>query len=577
MKNLGKKLEQGKPTTSDLFIYPEKDSKTNEQRFNDMTIKDMTSWKEIQSEIHKQELIYRAMIEASPLAYFVVNSRTDEIIDFNSLFCDIWGIKHLETAMKLGVLKNNDIIPYCLPLIADVPAFTKSCKALQDESNRSVVEDEILFTDGRMIRRFFSQIRDEEDICFGRLYIFEDITHRKEIEKLHLESVKRLKEFAQAVPDASFIIDEDGRYIEISGDYQKFISVPIDQLLGKTIEEIVPSETSAILLNEVKQSITNNESRYRVDQVKLGDKNIWIEGRIVPMSYFVNNKRIVAIVLRDITQQREVESMLQFNYELGQKSDFFNDMIDGKILINEKITVDAKTLGIDLSLPLICCILSLEKINNEKQMVHCNSINAQIAKKDLIRLLTRLPQCTVWENRENIVIVCHDTTNDGAELITKIKEKVFSYHHNIIMAIGVSDVHRGFDSLEISYQEAESALMAIQCDDKEGIYYYRDIGLFQLLSCMVGNKLALNYIYRTIEPLVTYDLEKGTELLKTLEEILYNNSLKETAEKMFLHRKTLVFRKKRIEKILGVSLERFETRLSLATAIKLYKLRNFFR
>jgi PAS domain S-box-containing protein len=109
----------------------------------------------------------------------VVDNRTDRILYFNHCFCEIWNIEHLETRMQRGELKNNDIIPDCIPSIADLPAFIESCKPLQSEENRAVVEDEIPFVDKRIIRRFSKQIRDRQDRYFGRLYIFEDITERK--------------------------------------------------------------------------------------------------------------------------------------------------------------------------------------------------------------------------------------------------------------------------------------------------------------------------------------------------------------------------------------------------------------
>ncbi|MFZ4462973.1 MAG: PAS domain S-box protein [Bacteroidales bacterium] len=151
-------------------------------------IRDVTAQKTAEKALRWNESLLKKMTSSSPLAFLVVDNRTDDILYFNHQFCEIWGINHLEERMHNKELKNNDIIPDCLPVLKDVPAFAESCKPLQSESNRVIVEDEIPFMDGRTIRRFSAQIRDENDEYHGRLYIFEDITQRKTTEEfLHIQ------------------------------------------------------------------------------------------------------------------------------------------------------------------------------------------------------------------------------------------------------------------------------------------------------------------------------------------------------------------------------------------------------
>ena len=150
--------------------------------------RDITEKKRAIEAVLWNERLLKLMANSSPLGFLIVDNRTDEILYFNDRFCEIWGIQHLAERMYAGELKNSEIIPDCLHVLMDIPAFKESLKPLLDEENRTVSEDEIPFTFGRMIRRLSTQIRSEEDEYYGSYYIFEDVTKAKESE----EQVKKL-------------------------------------------------------------------------------------------------------------------------------------------------------------------------------------------------------------------------------------------------------------------------------------------------------------------------------------------------------------------------------------------------
>lgn len=151
------------------------------------TLQDITERKLAEEQLHWSQSLLQSMSNSSPMGFLVVDNRTDDILYFNDRFCQIWEIEHLTEKMKNGELKNNDIIPYCLPILADVQAFDESCKPLQSSENRDVIEDEIAVAGNRTIRRYSTQIRGGNDEYFGRFYIFEDITQRKHAEDLENE------------------------------------------------------------------------------------------------------------------------------------------------------------------------------------------------------------------------------------------------------------------------------------------------------------------------------------------------------------------------------------------------------
>ena len=75
---------------------------------------------------------------------------------------------------------------------------------------------------------------------------------------------------------------------------------------------------------------------------------------------------------------------------------------------------------------------------------------------------------------------------------------------------------------------------------------------------------------QTLGKLVEYDLQKNGHLLETLAAILKEPSLRGAAEALFIHTKTLMYRKQQIEELLGESLDDPAIRLNLMLALQLY-------
>jgi len=236
------------------------------------------------------------MSETSPLAFFVVDNRTDNILYFNHRFCEIWNIEHLEARMQRGELKNNDIIPDCIPLIVDLPAFIESCRPLQSEENRVVIEDEIQFVDGRIIRRFSNQIRDRQDRYFGRLYIFEDISDRQSIETALQESEAKQRAILEAIPDLLLRVSLDGTCLDFIAPSDTDQFVPIQ----KHLSEVLPPDLLEIQLRAVAKAIATKELQIYNHQISKFGHLAYEEIRVSAIS-----DREALVIVRDVTTQIE--------------------------------------------------------------------------------------------------------------------------------------------------------------------------------------------------------------------------------------------------------------------------------
>ena len=261
--------------------------------------------------------LLQLMSNASLLGYLVVDNRTDRILYSNRRFCEIWGIAHLQAAIQRGELLNNDIIPACLPALVDVPAFAESCKPLQDESNRIVVEDEIPFTGGRTVRRFSTQIRSASDEYFGRFYIFEEITARKQIEISLRKSEARYRELFETSKDGIVITDMEGRFINANQAYLDLLGyASVEELRQRSYIEITLPEYQPIEARIVQEQILSRGYSDEYEKVYLRKT-----GARAPVSLRTwlirgadGRPEGMWALVRDITERKQAEAELQASH-----------------------------------------------------------------------------------------------------------------------------------------------------------------------------------------------------------------------------------------------------------------------
>lgn len=413
-----------------------------------------------------------------------------------------------------------------------------------------------------------------------------DITKVKEAEDRIIESENKLKDFARAIPDVSAIVDEDGRYIEVFGNSEHYLKSNLE-MVGLTFHHLFPPDLADLMLEDIRQVISTGENRSMIREMNFGSVKRYFEGRTAPMQYRVNGKKTVVVVVSDITERFEVDRMLKFTYELQRKSDFINDILSGNISLTEKTLEMAEKLEINFRGSLCCFLINvLGKSNNDQKDQRINDHSKQLMNR-LIYFISNNTKYLVWNNCDKIGVLCEgnfindsnnpkDLTQSSILAAYELKELLSNAEPGLIISIGISDFHSGIDSIKNSYQEAWNALISAQCQMQKdsGIFHYKDVGLFQILSLIYGKDYSSDFVRKMIGCIIDYDKEKGSDFLITLEEILQSNNLKDAANRLFIHYKTLVFRKRRIEEILGVSLDSVDTRLALAAAIKLYRLIN---
>jgi PucR family transcriptional regulator, purine catabolism regulatory protein len=122
-----------------------------------------------------------------------------------------------------------------------------------------------------------------------------------------------------------------------------------------------------------------------------------------------------------------------------------------------------------------------------------------------------------------------------------------------------------------SYRQATQALsMAVRLDERAPLYF-GDLSVYRLLLQLEGNPELETFCQEMLGPLLSY--EGGGDLVETLEAFFDRlGNLSQTAEKLFIHRNSLLYRMERIAQLTGLDLDNPDTRLTVHLALKARKM-----
>lgn len=257
-----------------------------------------------------------------------------------------------------------------------------------------------------------------------------------------------------------------------------------------------------------------------------------------------------------------------------RRGEFLNRLLSGTPAGDKEIAGQARQLGLDVtqSFSLFFLLLNTWDTTPEGKtpMSNCGGAVLDTLTDDSL---------LAWETPHGLGVLDFSAVPAGSkeeELLTaaRLKNLLDTRFPQAIGAVGIAQQSGDLNSLADRYREARNAaLIGIRTSPQAGIYHFLDSGLLVTLAHYIPQAKADALINDSFGKLLRYDQQNGTELFATLEAILLNDSLQAVAEKLFIHYKTVLFRKQSIEKILRFPLNSFTGRTTLGVALTLLYLR----
>ncbi len=277
--------------------------------------------------------------------------------------------------------------------------------------------------------------------------------------------------------------------------------------------------------------------------------------------------------LVDLSQIMCQRLVLEQNHK-NSAEQLFTSILDAEHLNRENVFAQARFLNVDLSGEFRVIEFAYRK---DKDSCDSLTIGQSISKIISAEFSRYLSENMLMQLQTGTVLALVPSGRFSDEQLREVLGKIVDaasreYHTKLYIGVGNSTGY--LEDVRLSRNEASTAIKVADITNADDpIYFYKDQGLYTLISKISDDKFLDEFVERNIGRLIHTDEIHDGSLCETLENYLNHNcNAKHTAEFMYLHRNTLNYRLNKIQELLGRDLDDIESCLTLKLA---FMIRNY--
>ncbi|WP_177208934.1 PucR family transcriptional regulator [Tindallia magadiensis] len=263
--------------------------------------------------------------------------------------------------------------------------------------------------------------------------------------------------------------------------------------------------------------------------------------------------------------------------ELKYQNELIDEIIHQRYQSIEEVRHRTRDLGWNLDKPHKVMVIQLQ----DYQTLLTDERGLNMLKDYMDRMLRIIKRLAMHYTSELIIssksfriVVLYPVKNKASDVQSFAEELHQCFTRELIgvnICVGIGMESLDIESMFKSYEQAMDSVHFGQIiQQKKKVVTYEELGIYKLLCHMEDADQLRQFIHPGLERLYQYDQSRNNELMETLEVYLnYQGNAKKTAEKMFIHYKTVMYRIKRIKEVMGVDFENRQVKLEIEVGLKI--------
>jgi purine catabolism regulator len=272
-----------------------------------------------------------------------------------------------------------------------------------------------------------------------------------------------------------------------------------------------------------------------------------------------------------------VKGRLVHEVELRIRHGFADDLITGRYDDPRQMQERSRCLGHDLRGPFQVLVFDFDQLDRSGSDTHLCEMDVEALQQRLfdavqhvIRTCRLRVLVTNHHNQLVIILLAVDEPNGKAteRAVTTVRRTVCQLSPNLSVSAGIGQIYPDLDQVRTSYREATHALQVIRrLGGRAKTLSYTDLGVTRLLFQVENAAELIDYARTRLRAVLAYDQQHNGILMQALEAYLAaNQSVPLAAQQLDLHPNTFRYRLRKVEDLLGTSLNNTMLLLDLQLA-----------